>query len=74
MLNIAICDDNKPHLEKIESEIKKNLDSQGIDSYIIDTYLSGRELCHPAALLNKYDVVFLDINMLTLAILKELSD
>lgn len=63
MLNIAICDDEKYYLEKLEKLIVDSLHLKGISLYKVFTYSSGVEFCKQESEILKYDVIFLDINM-----------
>lgn len=65
MIKIAIRDDEKYYLDKIEKGIKDNLYFQGISQYEINTYSSGQEFYRKAETngLLEYDVIFLGINV-----------
>lgn len=63
MLRIAICDDEKYYLEKVEKAINDILVLYRISQYETDTYLSGKILCENRDKLSEYDVIFLDIYM-----------
>ena len=62
MLKVAVCDDEKIYLKKIENMLKVMLDNNGVSFYEIDTYLSGKDFLHNNKIF-EYDVIFLDINM-----------
>ena len=62
MINIAIFDDEKYFLEEEGQLISQYFGSRGI-KYCIDTFLSGKELLALGKGVDKYDIVFLDINM-----------
>ena len=57
-LQIAICDDEREEIVKIQSTIAK---IQG--NYQVDTFRSGRELLDAAGQGRTYDIAFLDIYM-----------
>lgn len=62
-MKIAICDDEKYDLEKIEYLIKKELLKHNISIFEIDTYLSSTMFLQSDEKIMQYDVIFLDINM-----------
>ena len=62
MLKIAVCDDEKIYLRRIEDMLKVILDNNGISIYEIDSYLSGKDFFQNNKIF-EYDVIFLDINM-----------
>lgn len=62
-MKIAICDDEKYDLEKIEHLLKQELHKHNISVYKIDTYLSSNEFLQNNEKIMQYDVIFLDINM-----------
>lgn len=62
MLKIAVCDDEKIYLKRIEDMLRLMLDKNGISIYKIDTYLSGNDFFQNNKIF-EYDVIFLDINM-----------
>jgi len=62
MLKMAICDDEPYHLNRTEDLIKGILDGRGIDIYVIDTYLLGKDLLRFDKYM-EYDAIFLDIDM-----------
>lgn len=63
VMKIAICDDEKYDLEKIEHLLKQELQKHNISVYEIDTYLSSNEFLQNNEKIMQYDVIFLDINM-----------
>lgn len=62
-MKIAICDDEKYDLEKIEYLLKQELQKHSISIFEIDTYLSPSEFLWNNEKIMQYDVIFLDINM-----------
>ena len=62
MLNIAICDDEKYFRNEIRGILEKYLSAEGIVCSI-DDFASGEELTDLGIEMQKYDIVFLDINM-----------
>ena len=62
MLNIAICDDEKYFRNEIRGILEKYLSAGGIVCSI-DDFSSGEELTDLGIGMQKYDIVFLDINM-----------
>ena len=62
MLNIAICDDEKYFRNEIRGILEKYLGAEGIVCSI-DDFASGEELTDLGIEVQKYDIVFLDINM-----------
>ena len=62
MLNIAICDDEKYFRNEIRGILEKHLGAEGIVCSI-DDFASGEELTDLGIEVQKYDIVFLDINM-----------
>lgn len=60
MLHIAVCDDDKFYIDKLENSIRASLRERKVEEYEIDSYDSALELCDNAG---KYNVIFLDINM-----------
>ena len=62
MLNIAICDDEKYFRNEIRGILEKYLSAEGIVCSI-DDFASGEELTDLGIEVQKYDIVFLDINM-----------
>ena len=62
MLNIAICDDEKYFRSEIRGVLEKYLSAEGI-VFAIDDFSSGEELTDLGIGMQKYDIVFLDINM-----------
>ena len=62
MLNIAICDDEKYFRNEIRGILEKHLGAEGIVCSI-DDFASGEELTDLGIEMQKYDIVFLDINM-----------
>lgn len=63
MLNIAICDDEEFYIEKIEKGVKTFLQQTSVQEYRIETWNSGEELCSDQQRLEKYQIIFLDVNM-----------
>lgn len=63
VMKIAICDDEKYDLEKIEHLLKQELQKHNISVYEIDTYLSSNEFLQNNEKIMQYDAIFLDINM-----------
>ena len=61
-LGIAVCDDDKFYLDKIQSIISGILSQRRI-SFFLDTYQSGEAFMQEMASLQKYDLIFLDIEM-----------
>lgn len=62
-MKIAICDDEKYDLEKIEYLLKTELLKHNISIFEIDTYLSSTRFLQSDEKIMQYDVIFLDINM-----------
>ena len=62
MLNIAICDDEEVFINKIESVITDYLKNKDIE-FVIDSYVSSLKFANLKNEMNKYDIVFMDINM-----------
>ena len=62
MLKIAICDDEDYFCGWIRDMLQEYMKSKGT-VYQIDTFLSGREILGLGIELNRYQVIFLDINM-----------
>ena len=62
MLNIAICDDEKYFRNEIRGILEKYLNARDI-VFSIDDFSSGEELTDLGIEMQKYDIVFLDINM-----------
>lgn len=62
MLNIAICDDEKYFRNEIRGILEKYLSAEGIVCSI-DDFASGEELTDLGIEIQKYNIVFLDINM-----------
>ena len=62
MLHIAVCDDEKVFLERIETIISEYFDTQKME-YEIDCFCSGEEIAGLCEEMKKYDIVFMDINM-----------
>lgn len=63
MIEIAICDDERYYVNKIEKMLAAILRQHKISAFHIDTFLSGVELCKDADKVKNYKIVFLDINM-----------
>lgn len=62
MLRIAICDDEKYFISEIKEILVKYLETKGI-TYEIESYSSGKEFVGLGASINRYNIIFLDINM-----------
>ncbi len=62
MLLLAVCDDEKYYREQIKLYLGTFLDKRQI-AYGIDTFSSGEEFCKQHANFEKYQIIFLDINM-----------
>lgn len=62
MLRIAICDDEKYFISEIKEILEKYLVAKGI-TYEIEAYSSGEKFVELGASINRYNVIFLDINM-----------
>ncbi len=62
MLRIAICDDEKYFISEIKEILEKYLVTKGI-TYEIEAYNSGEKFVELGASINRYHVIFLDINM-----------
>ena len=61
-IQIAICDDEKQFIEKLDSTIREYCDGHSI-FYTIDTFENGRQLLDKCEAGVRYDIVYLDINM-----------
>ncbi len=64
MLRIAICDDEKIILDKIEKLVKNELDNLKIKNEI-NTFISGESLLEYSNL-DDFDIIFLDIELKTI--------
>ena len=62
MFNIAICDDEKYFRNEIRTILEEYLSAEGIVCSI-DDFASGKELTDLGIEVQKYNIVFLDINM-----------
>ncbi|WP_373828996.1 LytR/AlgR family response regulator transcription factor [Bacteroides heparinolyticus] len=62
MINIAICDDEKPFQEKMRKIIALYMEQKGVDFSIV-TFDDGRDLLKYCAESDLNTIVFLDINM-----------
>lgn len=65
MLKIAICDDEKYFVSEIKEILERYLETKGITSEI-ESYSSGEKLVELGASINRYNIIFLDINMYNL--------
>lgn len=61
-MKIALCDDEKPFLLWFKKRLEQQLPAVQADEYKIDLYSDGRSLLKAQAK-QKYDVIFLDIQM-----------
>ncbi len=61
-MKIAICDDEQVFIDAIKSRVSRVLSENGIDDFQIYEYSSGEELINVQTT-EKFDAVFLDINM-----------
>lgn len=61
-IQIAICDDEKQFIEKLDSTIREYCDGHSI-FYTIDTFENGSQLLDKCEAGVRYDIVYLDINM-----------
>lgn len=61
-IQIAICDDEKQFIEKLDSTIREYCDGHSI-FYTIDTFENGSQLLDKCEEGVRYDIVYLDINM-----------
>lgn len=62
MFRIAVCDDEKYFREWIREMLQQYMEENGM-YYEIDTFQSGKELLELGIELNRYQIIFLDINM-----------
>lgn len=62
MWNIAICDDETFFRDWLKEMLLQYMQDKGV-IYEIDTFSSGRELLDLGIELNRYQIIFLDINM-----------
>ncbi len=62
MFSIAICDDEPYFVEQMKDMLLKYMNTNGI-YYSIDFFYSGAELLKLGVELNRYKIIFLDINM-----------
>lgn len=63
MLKIAICDDEMEYLEKITNLVKNIMVQKQVDEYEITQYSSGTALWEDKKNLEKFEIIFLDVNM-----------
>ena len=59
---IAVCDDEEYYRERIKDLIEKHLTQREV-SVKIDLFKNGKDFCKREINYQKYDVIFLDINM-----------
>ena len=62
MINVAVCDDEKPFLEMMKRYIDRYFKLRNIDC-LIECFESGKALISEGSGLSGFDIVFLDINM-----------
>lgn len=62
MLNIAICDDEKTFAEGLKKNISKYMKEKGIDT-TFEMFTSGEDLLDLGIGVNRFRIIFLDINM-----------
>lgn len=63
MIKIGICDDEKEYLEKIGKLVTNIMKQKQINDYEIQFYSSGKQLSEDKKSIEKFDIIFLDINM-----------
>lgn len=62
MIKIGICDDEKEYLEKIGKLVTNIMKQKQINDYEIQCYSSGKQLSEDKKSIEKFDIIFLDIN------------
>ena len=62
MINIAICDDEKPFQEKMRKIIALDMERKEVE-FSISTFGNGRDLLKYCTESDQETIVFLDINM-----------
>lgn len=62
MINIAICDDEKPYQKILEKMVSLSMERRGID-YKIESYDNGKDLVEYCKGIEQNVIVFLDLNM-----------
>ena len=62
MINVAVCDDEKPFLVMLKKYIENFFVKRNIE-YTIECYTSGKNLISQGMVKAQFNIVFLDINM-----------
>ena len=62
MINVAVCDDEKPFLKMMKKYLDGFFRKRGIE-YALECYSSGKDLLSHGIGASHFDIVFLDINM-----------
>ena len=61
-LNIAICDDEKYYRNYVENVVKEYLVKEDV-LFLIELFVNGEAFCEKEDNIQKFDIIFLDIEM-----------
>lgn len=61
-INVAICDDEKYYRKHVEKVVRNYLTKEGV-LFQIELFMSGEAFCEKEENIQKFDIIFLDIEM-----------